>query len=133
MKFYTVRMILMILSLFVYSNSVLAYGSGGGTKTACKKPTFTAISPANMAEVAPRSAISFTASVRTNADTIAVTAKKLPLAISVTKNTSTYRVTGNLPADLVGTFARIVVSAKSPSGCVGEESWLVKITDTSTE
>lgn len=128
MKIFTAKKVLLFLSCLIFTGSAWAYGGGGGgSKTACKKPTFTELSPANMEEVAPGSAISFKASARTAPDTLSVTAKKEPVEITVSKNNSSYSVTGNLPASLQGTFARIVVTAKSPSGCEGNKAWLVKI------
>ena len=114
----------------LFSGSLFAYGGGGGggTKTACKAPKFSDLTPAHLAEVAPGSEISFKASAATDPDTVTVTAKKQPIEISISKNNSTYTVTGNLPATLTGTHARVAINAKSPSGCKGNDGWLIKIT-----
>lgn len=135
MKILTAKNVVIFISCFVLTGSAWAYGGGGGggTKTACKKPQFSAMSPAHLAEVAPGSDISFKASGRTDPDSIVVTAKKQPVEITVSKNNSSYSVTGNLPASLQGVFARVEVVAKSASGCKGSEAWLVKISGESTE
>jgi IS5 family transposase len=128
MKILTLKKALIFVSCFIFASSAWAYGSGGGTSTACKKPEFSAMSPAHLAEVAPGAAITFKASARTDPSSISVTAKKLPVKISVTKNNSSYSVTGKLPISLQGTFARIVITAKSASGCEGtNKAWLVKV------
>lgn len=119
----------MLLGYFLFAGSIWAYGGGGGTKTACKKPEFSAMKPVHLAEVAPRTTIFFKASARTDPASLSITAKKVPVKVSITKNNNSYSVAGKLPASLRATFARIVIKAKSPSGCRGKASWLVKITE----
>lgn len=118
---------IIFLWCFLYASSVFAYGGGGGTKTACKKPQFSAISPTHLAEVAAESVIKFKASLRTDPDSIIVTAKRELLALEISKNNNSYVVTGKLPTNLQETFARMVIKAKSTSGCEAKEAWLLKI------
>lgn len=133
MKILTIKQVVVFVSGFIFASSAWAYGSGGGTKTACKKPEFSAMSPAHLAEVVPGGAIFFKVSARTDPDSISVSAKKEPVKFSITKNNSSYSVTGKLPASIQGTFAQIVVIAKSASGCKGTKAWLVKVSGESKE
>lgn len=106
-----------------------AYGSSSSTK-ACAKPEFTDFAPVENAEVTVGSAFSFTASANTYPNSIKVTVKGSPSAITATpKSQGGFQVTGQLPATLKGVYARIVITAEGQSNCKGEGGWLLKITE----
>ncbi len=119
---------LWILALMLATGNVWAYGSSSSTKS-CTKPKFSEFSPVNNAEVAAKSAFSFLASAGTNPDSINVTVKDLPVAVTITAKNKSFEVTGKLPDSLKGTFARISISADGPNKCKGSDGWLVKIAE----
>ena len=116
--------------LLIFSTTLWAYGGGSSSSTkACIKPKFTEFSPADKSEVAAKSVISFVASEDANPESIKVTAKELPVALTITpENEGSFLVTGNLPETLKDTFARISISAEGHNKCKGTGGWLVKIT-----
>lgn len=116
-----------IVGLTLMSAQVFAYGSSSSSKS-CTKPHFSDFIPADKAEVAPKSAFSFTASADTNPKSIVVDIKKQPVAVTVTPKGQGYQVSGSLPADLKATTARINIIAQSPSSCKGSDGWLINIT-----
>lgn len=122
---------LWILVLMMFAGSCWAYGGGGSSSSkACTKPKFTDFVPAENAEVAPGSKFSFTASANTYPDSIKVAAKGLPATINVTpRDSGTFEVTGEIPATLKGTYARIAITADGQSNCKGTDGWLVKIAE----
>lgn len=107
-------------------------GHGGSGGTACQKLRINkdTMIPAPLSEVAPGSAISFLAFGVDTPEHLEVTVKKIPIAINAEFKDTFYKVSGQLPAELKGTPARINVKykAKNPR-CNGEEGWLVKITE----
>jgi len=117
---------LWILMLMVATSNVWAYGSSS-SKKACNKPTFSEFTPANNAEVTAKSAFSFTASGNTNPESIIVTVKNQPVAVTVTPKNQGFQVAGTLPDTLKGSFARISITADGPNQCKGSDGWLVKI------
>jgi hypothetical protein len=117
-----------ILGLTLISTQVFAYGSSSSSKS-CTKPHFSDFTPADKAEVAPKSTFSFTASSDTNPKSITVDIKKQPVTITVTPKGQGYQVSGTLPADLKATTARINITAESPSSCKGSDGWLINITE----
>jgi len=117
---------LWILMLMVATSNVWAYGSSS-SKKACNKPTFSEFTPANNAEVKAKSAFSFTASGNTNPESIIVTVKNQPVAVTVTPKNQGFQVAGTLPDTLKGSFARISITADGPNQCKGSDGWLVKI------
>lgn len=117
---------LWILMLMVATSNVWAYGSSS-SKKACNKPTFSEFAPANNAEVTAKSAFSFTASGNTNPESIIVTVKNQPVAVTVTPKKQGFQVAGTLPDTLKGSFARISITADGPNQCKGSDGWLVKI------
>lgn len=119
---------LWVLALMLATGNVWAYGSSSSTKS-CTKPKFSEFSPVNNAEVAAKSAFSFLASSGTNPDSINVTVKDQPVAVTITAKNKSFEVTGKLPDSLKGTFARISVSADGPNKCKGSDGWLVKIAE----
>jgi len=118
---------LWILTLLIVTSNVWAYGSSSSSKKACDKPKFSAFSPVNNAQVAAKSAFSFTASANTNPDSIIVTVKSQPVAVIVTPKNQSFLVTGTLPDALKGDFARISIAADGPNQCKGSDGWLVKV------
>jgi len=118
---------LWILMLMIATSNVWAYGSSSSSKKACNKPKFSEFVPANNAEVAAKSAFSFVASASTNPDSIIVTIRDQPVAVTVTPKNQGFQVTGKLPDTLKGNFARISITADGPNQCKGSDGWLVKI------
>lgn len=119
--------LIMALLMLNASNS-WAYGSSSSTK-ACTKPKFSEFTPADKAEIAPKSEFSFVASSNTAMKSLKVTVKDLPVTVtSKTQTAGDYVVTGVLPATLANTFARINISGETTSQCKGSDGWLVKIT-----
>jgi hypothetical protein len=116
-----------ILMLMVATTNVWAYGSSSSSKKACNKPKFSEFAPANNAEVTAKSAFSFTASGNTNPESIIVTVKDQPVAVTVTPKNQVFQVAGTLPDTLKGNFARISITADGPNQCKGSDGWLVKI------
>ena len=122
-----------IAVLMLVASQAGAYGVGdnsrSGSVNTCTKPRFTDFIPEDKAEVKPGSSFSFRASGNTHPETIKVTVKGVPAAIEVGSKTTGTSVTvhGTLPAELKGTYAKIVIEAQS--NCKGTGGWLVKITD----
>jgi len=108
-----------ILALMLVTGTSWAYGGGSSSSKACAKPKFTDFVPAENAEVAAGSGFSFTASANTHPESIKVTVKGLPATIKVTpKNaSSSFEVSGTLPASLKGTYARIAIDAVLRQNC----------------
>lgn len=118
---------LWILMLIIATSNVWAYGSSSSSKKVCNKPKFSEFVPANNAKVSAKSAFSFVASASTNPDSIIVTIKDQPVAVTVTPKNQGFQVTGILPDTLKGNFARITITADGPNQCKGSDGWLVKI------
>ena len=118
---------LWILTFMIATSNLWAYGSSSSGKKACDKPKFSEFRPVNNAQVAAKSAFSFAASANTNPKSIVVTVKDQPVAVSVTPKNQGFQVTGVLPVDLKGNFARISIAADGPNQCKGSDGWLVKI------
>ncbi len=105
-------------------------GGGSAGARGCPKVAVRNIKPAPLSEVAAGSAFSAMIVGADNADDIEVTVKKMPIAATVTAKDNFLLVSGNLPADLTQTAARINVKVKGKlPGCVEENGWLLKITD----
>ncbi len=111
--------------LLFFSANTWSYG-GGGTK-ACTKPKFDAFAPAHMAEVVPEAAFSFKASAKTSPSSITVEVKKMPVEVTIKEVNNGYLVSGQLPAGLSNTFARISIEGKTKSQCFGADGWLLKV------
>jgi hypothetical protein len=103
---------------------------GGGGGNACAKPKFTHFFPANTEEITPKGECSFVASPNTHPSSIKVEVKGIPVQVHLgEKSENAFKVTGNLPAELKQTFARISISGESASQCKGTDGWLLKITE----
>ena len=124
------KCLLMILLMLVAGN-VSAYGGGGSSSSkACAKPKFSDLKPAENSEVAPGSSFSFTASKNTYSNTIKVTVKGKPVSVqAASQKDGTFAVSGKLPDDIKGTFARIAITADAQGNCNGTGGWLVKISE----
>ena len=117
---------LWILMLVIATSNVWAYGNSS-SKKACNKPKFSEFSPPNNTEVAAKSAFSFVASANTNPESIRVTVKDQPVAVTILHKNQDFQVTGTLPDTLTGNFARIGITAVGPNKCKGSDGWLVKV------
>lgn len=114
--------------LVLFSATAWSYGGGGGGGTkACTKPKFDSFKPPHMSEVSPQAQFSFQASSKTSPSSIAVTVKKLPVEVTVEESSSGYLVSGELPAELNDTFARVTIEGKTKSQCFGSDGWLLKV------
>lgn len=118
---------LWILILMIATSNVWAYGSSSSSKKACNKPKFSEFVPVNNAQVAAKSGFSFVASADTNPESIIVTVKDQPVAVTITPKNQGFQVKGTLPDTLTGSFARISITADGPNKCKGSDGWLVKI------
>ena len=119
--------IVVFIGCFLFTGALWAYGGGSGTTSACKKPKFSDFNPVHLAEVAPESGFSFVANKYTQESELTVTVKKKPVVVQVTPQSGGLLVTGQLPMGLAGNYARIVITAKSSSGCKGQGGWLIKV------
>ncbi len=113
--------------LILMTGNCWGYGSSGGS-TSCKKPQFSNFVPPHNSEVAPGSQFSFMVS-RANPDTIQVKVEQQSVKTTVTPKSNVYMVTGKLPDNLKGTYARINITASGATRCKGSSGWLVKITE----
>lgn len=120
---------LWIFVLMMITGTCWAYGSSSSS-TACAKPKFTDLVPAENTEVVPGANFSFTASANTYPDSIKVTVKGQPVTLKVTpRDSGSFEVSGEIPSTLKGTYARIAIAADGQSNCKGSDGWLVKITE----
>ncbi len=117
----------MVFILAVFSTNALSYGSSSSSKKACKKPKFTQFTPPRLSVVAPQSEFSFLASASTNPASIVVSAKKQPVEVTINKTNNGYSVSGNLPASLQDTFARVDIKATGTNSCKANDGWLLNI------
>jgi len=127
-----------VLAVVVYSNvgNVLAYEAGPDgriTSDPCSRVLFSEFNPRqfsqekNNTEVAPQSEFSFLASKQTFPKSLTVTIKDEAVPIAVTPHYAGFYVTGNLPADIKGTFVRINIAANGPYQCERGDGWLLKV------
>lgn len=110
------------------SNASAFYGGGqaGATKS-CELPKLSTFTPAHLAVVKPKTSFSFTASKKIDPRSIKVSAKRLPVDVTVTETEKGYMISGKLPDSLSNTYARIDIKATTTSGCMGNEGWLLNI------
>ncbi|MDQ7090500.1 MAG: hypothetical protein Q9M50_07625 [Methylococcales bacterium] len=121
--------IIILLFFIAFTNQVAAYGTSS-SKKACKKPTFSEFSPPKLTEVKLQSEFSFIASSTTDPKSIKVTVKKQSVAIKVSEKGNKYLVTGTLPAEIKGAYARVNINATGTNKCKGNNGWLLKIKTT---
>jgi hypothetical protein len=122
----------------ISTNAIAAGGHGGGHssfkkgvgKTSCKATVITRTKPEHLASVSPKSEISFWVKGIgiEEAETVEVTAKKIPVKLTVEEKAPFLAFKGNLPDSLVGTAARIQISVHYKK-CPAEKGWLLKITE----
>ncbi|SJM95569.1 conserved exported hypothetical protein [Crenothrix polyspora] len=119
---------LCLVVLMVVSGSGLAYGGSKSNGTNCTKPTFSTFTPTANSVVEANSSFSFRASSPTITDSISVTIKGQPIAITIVpKNQAGTEVTGTIPESAKGDFARITINALGPNGCKGSGGWLLNV------
>lgn len=115
------------LTISLNSTGVWAYGSSSSSKKACKKPVFSEFNPAHLSEVQSQSQFSFETNPSTEPSSIRVTVKKLPVEVKIEPQSLGYLVTGLIPAELAGKYARIQIEAKTIKNCPGSGGWLLKV------
>ncbi|MEE9396040.1 MAG: hypothetical protein V3V31_03410 [Methylococcales bacterium] len=126
------KRILLLLVLYAFASCAMATRN---RENECIKPRFSKFVPEQYSVVPPGSEFSFVASGNTMADTIKVAVKKIETEITIEDKDIFYKVRGRLPESLVGTFARITISAKGDSGksetaCrLAKGGWLIKISE----
>lgn len=118
---------LCLVMLTVATSNVWAYG-GSRNGNGCTKPTFSTFTPAANSVVEANSAFSFRASAPTIVDSISVTIKGQPIAVSfVPKNQAGTEVTGIIPESAKGDVVRVTINALGPNGCKGSGGWLLNV------
>ncbi len=115
------------IGLLVPVSGAYAYGSGGSSKTTCKKPGFSEFNPPHLAEVSPQSDFSLQVTGKVQPESIHVAVKKQAVDVNVKKQGSKILVTGKLPDSIQNTYARINISAKTTQNCKGSDGWLVQV------
>ncbi len=119
--------VVLTIVLIIPMQDIFAYGSGGSSKTTCKKPGFSGFSPPHLAKVSPQSEFSLLVTGKVQPESIHVTVKKQAVDVDVKKQGSKILVTGQLPDSIENTYARINVSAKTTQNCKGSDGWLVQV------
>ncbi len=119
--------VVVAIGLMASVSGAYAYGSGGSSKTTCKKPGFSEFNPPHLAKVSPQSEFSLLVTGKVQPGSIHVTVKKQAVDVDVKKQGSKILVTGKLPDSLQKTYARINVSAKTTQNCKGSDGWLVQV------
>ena len=123
-------------SLFLLSTNATAgaghRGHGSSVNksgaSACKSTVITHIRPVHLTTVKPKSAFSFWVQGIKDPEKITVTAKKLPVKLTIKKMHGQYAYKANLPDSLAGTAARIQVTV-TEKRCPTRKGWLLKISD----
>ena len=123
-------------ALCLASANVLAAGGHGGHgssvdksgKSACKTTQIKHMRPEHLATVAPGSEFSFRVQGIEDAKYVTMTAKKIPVELSVEHKGGLLWFKGNLPDSLVNTAARIHVEVNFKK-CPAEKGLLLKITE----
>lgn len=119
---------IMCFAALIFTCSVMAAEKDEDEKKKnCKKPKFYEFTPPHLAQVTPESEISFKVSRAKSPEEVHLDVKKIPVKLTAENKDLYYLMTGKLPAELRGTFARINVRAVGDGGCHVEDGWLVKI------
>ena len=123
--------VLCLISVNVFAAG--GHGAGGSSvdksgKSACKKTKIKHVRPEHLASVAPGSEISFRVEGIDEAKFVEMTAKKIPVELSVEHKGGLLWFKGKLPDSLVNTAARIHVEVHYKK-CPAEKGWLLKITE----
>jgi hypothetical protein len=117
-----------LVMLMAVAGSGLAVAGSKSNGTNCTKPTFNTFTPAANSVVAANSTFSFRASSPTQADSISVTIKGQPVALTIVpKNQAGVEVSGTIPEAAKGDFVRISINALGPNGCKGSAGWLLNV------
>jgi hypothetical protein len=119
--------IVIIFIFTIFSANTFAYGSGGGSKKACKKPELSQFTPPHLAVVEAQSVFSFFASSKTNPESIKVSVKNHPVEVTIDKKNNGFLIAGKLPEELQSTFARVNINATGLNNCKTKEGWLLNI------
>lgn len=122
--------------LCLISANVIAAGGHGdhgssvnkSGKSACLTTKIKHVRPEHLASVSPKSEISFQVEGLEDPKYVEVTAKKIPVEMSVESKGGLLWFKGNLPDSLVNTAARIHVEVNYKK-CPAEKGWLLKVTD----
>ena len=125
---------ILLLTILTFSPVIYAASDDDEAEKKCFKPKFRDFLPADKSEVAPKSAISF--HINHLADPLHVTAsaKKIPMKVEVVDKKTFFFVKATLPDELTEGYARIHVQAKASEGeCIGEDGWLLKISNNAAE
>lgn len=103
---------------------------GGGNKSGggCKTTIINHFIPKHLSVVKPNSEFSFWVRGIKDASHIKVTAKNIPVEMTVEDKKTFFALKGNLPDSLSKTAARIKVAVHSPK-CPAEKGILLKISD----
>ncbi len=120
----------MVLFLFsaIFADTAFSYESTSD-KAECKKPKIRTFIPADKSEVQPGAEISFHVTHNIDPAKLEVTAKKIPVEVTLEDRNLFYIVRGKLPDSLKNTYARISIKAVAILGCKTKGGWLLKITD----
>jgi len=124
--------ILWVAIVLIIPANVWAYGEAGGSGSGtgvCKKLNFSDFTPGNNSEVAPQSAFSFVASGMAYPNSIKVTIKGQSVPLTVTPKGEGFKVSGVLPGNLKGAYAKINIDARGFNQCEVSDGWLVKVTE----
>jgi len=103
-------------------------GGKGGSAGTCKTTVISHARPEHLAIVAPQSEFSFWVKGITEPGLVEVTAKKIPVKLTVEDKEQFFLFTGKLPESLKGTAARIQVSVNFKK-CPAKKGWLLKISE----
>ena len=124
----SVMSILLFLFSALFAETAFPYEADNDL-VECKKPKFRKFIPADKSEVAPGSELSFHVTHVVDPHKIELTAKKIPIEVTVEDRNAFYIVRGKLPDSLQGTYARISIKAIAKLGCSARGGWLLKISD----
>jgi len=117
----TLFLLLFLVAPNVWSNRCAGRG--------CDVPQFKEMMPQKSSVVRSGSEFSFTASANTNPNSIRVIVKGHAVGLTIT-NKGQIKVSGILPEELTEGYVRINITASSsPSSCIGNDGWLIKIGD----
>ncbi len=133
-KSYEKLIVILVLS-FASATAIAAGGHDGhgssvnkSGKSACKNTVIKRMRPEHLSSVAPKSELSFQIDGIDDEKYVEVTAKKIPVPMTVEHKGGILWFKGNLPDSLVNTAARINVVVNY-SKCPAEKGWLLKITE----
>lgn len=103
-------------------------GGGSATGRACLTTAISHTKPNHLDTVAPQSEISFWVKGIKDPTIVEVTAKKLPITLTVEDKKHFFLFKGTLPDSLVATAARIEIKVHHKK-CPASKGWLLKISE----